>query len=747
MKRTSILILMMILVLIMNNVSAQPLKIEDTLFWNVEMNSMANPRSNRDWIFFRPEFNADPMLLLSSYKKAFNLGADDEMRFVKISEDQYGYHHYTFDQYYKGVRIYDGEFLVHVAPDGKLFCANGKMKRGLSLDTKPVITEAAAVTIAMTQINGVKGLWNYAAEEQKLRAKRNDPSATWFPKGELMLRAKEGTDHFHDGTMVLAWKYDLHVRNGVAKRVFVNATTGAILNEIDISDLCNPGTVNTGDLSDGWYGTKNINTDKGLGLYYLIDDCDPNILIHTYSYDYFAGEESEIADANNVWDDHGDPAEISGATTHWGVKASRDYYSFFHNRHSWDNDFGDLISYVNTQMDVNEDEADATNACWGCNGDVMTFGSGEDYYSDDNWNSIDVIGHEMTHGVDQSSHDLDGDGEAGALGESYSDIFGELIEGYVFNEMDWINGTPVGSNRNLKNPNSKNSPDTYGGDFWNGQEKYNMANVQNHWFYILYVGDTGANDFGINYSVEGIGTAAGDIAYLALTEYVTSAATFEDSRSATLQAAIEIFGSCSNEAIQTGKAWDAVAVGELTEDYFESVCGNILFGSWQAIGELQSGGGTCTTTATPTISSVTFSAGYSVTLSEGFSASYSGNNTFTAYLEPCAYTIYGKSSNETSENVAYEEEEQPTAQESFSLFPNPAADVAIVKFNLTEEKNVTVMVSDLNSRIVSRPITNAKMDMGEHQIRIDVSQLNPGMYEVQLFSGAEIKSQKLVILR
>jgi len=82
------------------------------------------------------------------------------------------------------------------------------------------------------------------------------------------------------------------------------------------------------------------------------------------------------------------------------------------------------------------------NAFW--NGRQMVFGDGDGSVFNDFTVSVDVIGHELTHGVVQFSADLHYRGQSGALNESLADVFGSLVKQYALgqtaDEADWLIG-------------------------------------------------------------------------------------------------------------------------------------------------------------------------------------------------------------------------------------------------------------------------------------------------------------------
>jgi Zn-dependent metalloprotease len=82
------------------------------------------------------------------------------------------------------------------------------------------------------------------------------------------------------------------------------------------------------------------------------------------------------------------------------------------------------------------------NAFW--NGEQMVFGDGDGEVFLDFTIPVDVIGHELTHGVTQHTANLAYFGQSGALNESVSDVFGSLIKQYTLGqtaaEADWLIG-------------------------------------------------------------------------------------------------------------------------------------------------------------------------------------------------------------------------------------------------------------------------------------------------------------------
>ncbi len=113
------------------------------------------------------------------------------------------------------------------------------------------------------------------------------------------------------------------------------------------------------------------------------------------------------------------------------------------------------------------------NAFW--DGSQMVFGDGDGDLFVDFTVSVDIIGHELTHGVTQHTANLDYYRQSGALNESMSDVFGSLIKQYTLgqtaDQADWLIGAGLlGPNvtgvalRSMKAPGTAYDDDELGKD-------------------------------------------------------------------------------------------------------------------------------------------------------------------------------------------------------------------------------------------------------------------------------------------
>ena len=267
--------------------------------------------------------------------------------------------------------------------------------------------------------------------------------------------------------------------------------------------------------------------------------------------------------------------ESVGVSVHHCTEKMYDYLLHEHDRNSIDGNGFKLRSWVHYGSNYN-------NAFW--NGSWMTYGDG-DGNTFSPLVSADVTGHEIAHGLTDYTANLIYSYESGALNEGFSDIFGILLEYYIDEDCaDWIMGedftVAAGKYglRNMSNPNDASmltrQPDTYHGDFWYfgsgdyGGVHYNSG-VLNYWFYLMTMGGSGTNDNGLSYSVTALANnenisreKAGAIAFRTLTVYLFDNAQYADARTASIQAAKDLYGENSNEVQTVTNAWCAVGVGD-----------------------------------------------------------------------------------------------------------------------------------------------------------------------------------------
>lgn len=367
-------------------------------------------------------------------------------------------------------------------------------------------------------------------EEAHLKLESGDQTATYFPKGELVYVASG--NKFEASSYRLAYKFNIYAHKPLYRaNVYVDINTGEIIREnLLIHHADTPGTAHT-----AYSGPQTIIADSFEGSYRL-RDASRGDGIRTFDLnngeDY--GSAVDFIDTDNDWNNINPQQDEYATDGHWGAEMTYDYYFETYGRNSIDNEGFQLNSYVHYSFGF-------FNAFW--DGERMTYGDGDGAPSTP-LTSMDIVGHEITHGLTSNTANLVYADESGALNESFSDIFGTAIEEYSKpGDWDWLLGAEIGvSFRSMSNPNLYACPDTYGGEMWiDGADVHTNSGVQNHWYYLLTEGGAGTNDVGDVYSVTGLGIDdASAIAFRNLTVYLTPSSNYADARFYSIKAAEDL---------------------------------------------------------------------------------------------------------------------------------------------------------------------------------------------------------------
>jgi Zn-dependent metalloprotease len=202
------------------------------------------------------------------------------------------------------------------------------------------------------------------------------------------------------------------------------------------------------------------------------------------------------------------------------------------------------------------------NAFYDGNGH-MFFGDGDGQALTDTTAGIDVIGHELTHGVTQVEANLTYSGQSGALNESMSDVMGIQVKQWALKQdvtsSDWLIGADIvgpqlsPALRSMKAPGTANAHDDQPADmddYVRGGDVHTNSGIPNHAFYIVAT-TLGGHAW----------DAAGPIWYAALRDdALKPAATFKDFAAITLKQARQTYGSTSAEAQAVEQGWKSVKV-------------------------------------------------------------------------------------------------------------------------------------------------------------------------------------------
>ncbi len=487
--------------------------------------------------------------------KTFNFSTNISFRLLKTETDQLGHQHNRYQQTYKGIPIEDAIWIAHISKNN-VYALNGLIYPEIKGVIANNISENEALLKAQDFIGADTYKWELPKEEDHLKWETNNPDATYVPVAELVYISGNGS--FEVATYRLAYKFDIYAHQPLYRAyVYVDAASGKIIRE----NLRIHHVDETGNATTVYSADREIIADSFVGGYRL-RDASRGDGVRTFDLNQSTeyGDALDFTDDDNDWDNVNPQLDEYATDAHWATERTYDYYFDIHGRNSIDNTGFPLNSYVHFSINY-------VNAFW--DGSRMTYGDG-DGFDIEPLTSLDIAGHEVTHGLTENSAGLIYADESGALNESFSDIFGNAIERFARpDDWDWLLGADIGwTIRSMSNPNDYNCPDTYFGDFWaplGGGDSggvHTNSGVQNFWFYLLSEGGTGTNDNGDEYTIEGIGIeAASAIAFRNLTVYLTPSSGFADAREFSIQAANDLFGECSEESIQTANAWYAVGVG------------------------------------------------------------------------------------------------------------------------------------------------------------------------------------------
>lgn len=260
-------------------------------------------------------------------------------------------------------------------------------------------------------------------------------------------------------------------------------------------------------------------------------------------------------DSDDTWDTSGrtSPGQAALVDAHFYANVTDDYYLSVHS-------FDWMAFYPQGMVSSAHVQRNYSNAYW--NGEQMAYGDGDGVEFRELSGDLDVVGHELSHGVTDATSDLIYQNESGALNEAFSDMMGTAIE-FNYGTGNWTIGEDIDllSNgfRNMANPNEDGDPSHYGDRYTgtgdNGGVHINSG-IANHWFYLLVNGGQNANpDRATGANVQAIGLeAAEQIVFLGFTALPANAS-FCQARASTVAVA-------GNHAAKVADAWDEVGVND-----------------------------------------------------------------------------------------------------------------------------------------------------------------------------------------
>jgi Zn-dependent metalloprotease len=245
--------------------------------------------------------------------------------------------------------------------------------------------------------------------------------------------------------------------------------------------------------------------------------------------------------------------------------ATYDFYSEVYGRDSLDNRGLRLDGSVHFAEKFD-------NAFW--NGEEMVYGDGDGELFYRFTRCLEVIGHELTHGVVQYEAALRYEGQPGALNESFADVFGSLVKQYhlgqTAEQADWLIGRDLlrpkvqgQALRSLKNPGTAYHDPVLGQDRQPAHMRDYIETKEDNGGVHLNSGIPNKAFYEVAIRLGGKAwERAGLIWYRTLTEKLHADADFKHAVRATTEVAGEIFGSRSAEVKAVREGWAAVGLAE-----------------------------------------------------------------------------------------------------------------------------------------------------------------------------------------
>lgn len=481
---------------------------------------------------------------LASSSGMFHLTNPENIRINKVEIDKRGTLTGRGEQTFKGYPVYGADFTFNISSETERFSGRTVEESKIAESVATLNSDQAIQTI-----------------RKDLREKTKVRTLT---KAELKLvggtQAKVDTLYYPTSDNLYRLSYRISYRPNLVEEwiYFINATDGTIISRYNNTKGGWEKKTFTGEDLNGVRRSIHTayNTDEN--IYHLqniaeemydMENEDGAILVLDANFTNTTNLEVEpCTSKNNEWS----PLHVS---TMWGITQTYHYFKNTFDRNSLDGEGGDITGIINVNDEKTGGPLD--NAYW--NGTYMLFGNGNKTFKP-LAGGLDVIGHELGHGVIGETAKLEYKGQSGAMNESFADIFGAMID-----REDWQLGEdvikleifPSGAMRDMSNPhNGCTSSKEYGWQPAHTSELYTGEEDN---------GGVHANSGILNFAYYKYATAtskeeAEQVYYHALTHYLTATSRFTDLRLAIIRSARELYGE--ENAAYAAKAFDEVGIWE-----------------------------------------------------------------------------------------------------------------------------------------------------------------------------------------
>ncbi|MYV97344.1 M4 family metallopeptidase, partial [Streptomyces sp. SID3343] len=350
----------------------------------------------------------------------------------------------AYERSYRGLPVVGGDAVVLADGQGRVRATQSATDARISVSTQPTVNAAAAEATSRARLASV----------DKVESHR------------LVVRVREGRSN-------LAWETVVAGRTATAPsrlHVFVDASTGTVLDTVD--------DVKAGTGNSQWNGPNpiSIDTQNSGGTYSLRDPGRPGLSCADYS------SGTVFSKSSDSWGNGQASSKETGCVdVMWAAQKEWNMLRDWLGRNGHNGNGGSWP----VKVGLND-----VNAYW--DGSSISIGHNQS----NQWiGSMDVVGHEFGHGIDQ--YTPGGAGTEPGLGESTGDIMGALTEAYTnepspYDTPDYTVGETVnlvgqGPIRYMYNPSTNGDPSCYSSSI-PSTEEHAAAGPMNHWFYLLAEG-------------------------------------------------------------------------------------------------------------------------------------------------------------------------------------------------------------------------------------------------------------------
>ena len=521
---------------------------------------------------------AAALAMMRSARARMGLDPGDDFTIKDLVRDGLGQVHVRLQQTHKGLPVWGGQAIVHLDPGKEGEPLTDALVRHVGIETTPNLQAAEALAVAQNRVVPVGDYTELPGAELVIWPERTAPAD---PGGDPVVLANHLAYHVH-----------LELENGKVETrhedLMVDAHTGAVLKAWSTlltarrgrSPAPLPGEPATGIGNSLYSGQVLLDTTLTPAGYELRDPTRGGFSTRDLGGGHL-GHGAPYLSPDPSWGDgrNYDPGlgtvsrngQTAAVDAHYGMQVAWDFFRNVLGRDGIDGKGTGPINLVHYAVGFD-------NAFWSDGCFCMTYGDG---LMSKSLTSLEVVGHEVSHGLCSATAGLGYDGEAGALNEANSDILGILIRFYGKGAKGRGDRVPdqgaawtVGEDlfdqpiRYLIKPSQDGaSLDEWSPDLWR-EDVHLSSGPMNRAFYFLAQGSSGvpgAMDYSprLRGGMKGIGNQkALQIWWRTLSTRLTPASGYQQARRGALQSARELFGRNSAEEYAVASAFKAVNVGK-----------------------------------------------------------------------------------------------------------------------------------------------------------------------------------------